>query len=541
MAEDSSTRLATPGAGPSKPRPPPLPISRREHLDPQSPNLRTRTPTRSSTFYQEVELGVYLNSEHSHATPKALQFSSSPSRLRFSSNPSAASTPIIGEILSGPRSVFLANSEWSTDIVTFCSHARQDSGLGQACITHVQARKSHRPPFLHEYILVFFTAGNNQRFVVRIDRLGKVKLTSAGGIIAWFMGGQGTDNTAIQQVDMYHIQDKQCGIDSLDGPWFERDGGWGSEPIATLVSNANEKDADLRNANPSVSGPTPRLKDVSRLLEAILLEMPAYHLVTTNCYFMTRSSLLLLQRCFPTSFSCYIGSTSDQPIHASQLAEPIWAGLLKWYLPFAISIFLLYFPLVILGHVVLDNMFECGSPWTCAEKPDGPQMVVYRALRLAIHGIDVPLPLGLLHMWMTSLEVRMNDLVMRLSTQYHALGRSLPGSTLLLQPEPFGVPFGKAWWVFVAWFGVGCVLSLVLFFISLGNGLVIFIFFMISVVVAVVGNCVYPDTGGLISLDSEDVEAWPTQAASSEVTICVPETSLSQIDSSVAPTSVAAK
>ncbi|KAG8715606.1 hypothetical protein FRC11_002493 [Ceratobasidium sp. 423] len=187
----------------------------------------------------------------------------------------AASSPIVGEILSGPKSVFLANSEWRTDIVTFCGHARLDSGLGQSRITHIQARKSHRPPFLHEYILVFFTAANNQRFVARIDRLGKIKLTSVGGILTWFTGGRGTDSTAIQQVAMYHIQDDQCGIDSSEGPWFERDGRWGSEPIATLVSNTNGKKPSSQNADPSVpTGPTPRLKDVSRLLEAILLEMP---------------------------------------------------------------------------------------------------------------------------------------------------------------------------------------------------------------------------------------------------------------------------
>ncbi|CAE6409834.1 hypothetical protein ACGC1H_006491 [Rhizoctonia solani] len=536
---ESSRRLPveTPGAGPSKPRPPPLPIARREHLDPQSSSLRTRTPTRSSTFYQEVELGVYLNSERPQTTPGSLQFSSSPSRLRFSSKISPSSTPVVGEILSGPKSVFLANSEWCTDIVTFCSHARLDSGLGQARITHIQARKSHRPPFLHEYILVFFTAANNQRFVTRIDRLGKIKLTSAGGLWRWFAGGQGTDSTAIQQVEMYHIQDDQCGIDSIDGPWFGRDGGWGSEPIATLVSNASEKKPVPHNTNSALPpGPTPRLKDVARLLEAILLEMPTYHLITTNCYFMTRSSLLLLQRCFPTSFTCHMGSTSAELIHASELAEPIWAGLLKWYLPFASAIFLLYFPLLVTGHLFFNNMLECGKYWECEEKLSS--MAVSRALRLALHGLDVPLPLGLLHAWMTSLEVRMNDLVVRLSTQYHALGRSLPESTLLLQPEPFGVAFGKAWWIFVAWFGLGIVLSFIMFFLSLGNRLVFFIFFIVILVVAMVYNFAYSDTSGLIVLGSEDIEAWPTQGMCPEVSICEPESTPPQTDAAEA-TSVA--
>ncbi|KDN42032.1 hypothetical protein RSAG8_07077, partial [Rhizoctonia solani AG-8 WAC10335] len=409
------------------------------------------------------------------------------------------------------------------------------SGLGQARITHVQARKSHRPPFLHEYILVFFTASNNQRFVARVDRLGKIKLTSAGGILSWLTGGQGTDSMAIQQVEMHHIQDEQCGIDSSDGPWFRRDGGWGSEPIATLVSNTNEKKLVPQNTDSSIpTGPTPRLKDVSRLLEAILLEMPTYHLVTTNCYFMTRSSLLLLQRCFPTSFTCHMGSISDEVIHASQLAEPIWAGLLKWYLPFAIAIFFLYFPLLVLGHVFLNSMIDCGNPWECLEKP--PNMGLSRAFRLALHGMDVPLPLGLLHAWMTSLEVRMNDLVVRLSNQYYALGRSVPESTLLLQPEPFGVAFVKAWRTFAAWFGIGFVFSLIMFFLSFGNSLFFFIFFMISAVAAVIYNFAYSDTSGVLVLDFEDIEAWPAQGSCPEVTVCEPESTPPQTDVAVATT-----
>jgi hypothetical protein len=151
---------------------------------------------------------------------------------------------------------------------------------------------------------------------------------------------------------------------------------------------------------------------------------------------MTRSSLLLLQRCFPTSFSCYMGSISDQLIDASQLAEPIWAGLIRWYIPFAIIICLIYFPLLTTGHVFLDELFDCGI-WCTGNinlEETQPRLVIYRALRLASHGMDVPLPLGILHAWMTALEVRMNELVMKLSNQYHALGRSVPGSTLLLQP-----------------------------------------------------------------------------------------------------------
>ena len=160
------------------------------------------------------------------------------------------------------------------------SHARLDPVLGQARITHVQARKSRRPPFLHEYILVFFTAAHNQRFVARIDRLGKIGLTSVGGLLGYCGGRHGlASNTAIQQVGVYHVQDGQSGIDCVDGPWFAGDRGWGSEPIATLVtwSNTSETKEQVSHHVQTAedrSGSNPRLKDVSRLLEAILLEMP---------------------------------------------------------------------------------------------------------------------------------------------------------------------------------------------------------------------------------------------------------------------------
>lgn len=213
------------------------------------------------------------------------------------------------------------------------------------------------------------------------------------------------------------------------------------------------------------------------------------HLTTTNCYFMTRSSLLLLQRCFPTSFACYIGSSSGELIASSNLAEPVWAGLLRWYLPFVILIFVLYVPIVAVAHVFFYRMISCRQlvcPMEFWGPNSGAGMVtglshIMQALRLSVHGIlDVPLPVGLLHAWMTALEVTMNDLVVRLSTQYHALERTVPESMLLVEPyvvsllvviviehiflpnirQPFGVAFQQAWLPLVAWCAVGATLSL---------------------------------------------------------------------------------
>lgn len=112
------------------------------------------------------------------------------------------------------------------DLNTYCSQLRIDPDLGGARITHIQARKSRRLPFLHEYILVFFAISKSQRFVLRIDRLDKYGSTSVG----WRQDI--TPNTAIQEIGVYHVQDAQSGIDSSDGAWFAMDDRWGSDPIA---------------------------------------------------------------------------------------------------------------------------------------------------------------------------------------------------------------------------------------------------------------------------------------------------------------------
>lgn len=78
---------------------------------------------------------------------------------------------------------------------------------------------------------------------------------------------------------MYRVPNAKSGVDAIDGAWFERDKGWGSEPIATLVvwSHAGKANETVPNHTKTAqphSKPSPRLQDVSRLLEAILLEMP---------------------------------------------------------------------------------------------------------------------------------------------------------------------------------------------------------------------------------------------------------------------------
>ncbi|KAG8678215.1 hypothetical protein FRC08_017970 [Ceratobasidium sp. 394] len=140
---------------------------------------------------------------------------------------------------------------------------------------------------------------------------------------------------------------------------------------------------------------------------------------------------------------------------------------------------------------------------------------------MAIHGIiDVPLPIGILHAWMTALEVRMNNLVTSLSTEYHRLVRGVSGSTLLVEPQPFGVAFERAWLTLAAWCGVGLGMALV------SSPWVIFGLFMAGVVIAVVFNFQFSDGDLLLNPESmfpvhssEPVsESSPGSASSSRVT-----------------------
>lgn len=43
----------------------------------------------------------------------------------------------------------------------------------------------------------------------------------------------------------------------------------------------------------------------------------------TNCYTMTRSSPLLLQRCYTSALACYLGLMPGKLVPASVLAEPV--------------------------------------------------------------------------------------------------------------------------------------------------------------------------------------------------------------------------
>ncbi|CAE6424747.1 unnamed protein product [Rhizoctonia solani] len=448
---DHTAALQTPGAGPSRSHSPGISVPAQSDVHPGSTIVRARTPTRTTTsVYEEVELGIYLH----------------PTSVR-SSTPAGRSTPdlerrrsITSKISDPGRGFFFDHSIWRTDIITFCSHARAYPALSDARITHVQARKSRRLPFMHEYLLVFATSPNGHRFVIRIDRLGK-----AGLGFGELVGPATAAGTAIQEVGVYHIQDAQQGVDSTSKvPWLAMDGVWGSHPIVTLVAWDMLKDNDrhvshhVQNVR-SAMLERPMLKDVSGILEGILLEMPNYsHLTTANCYLMTRSSLILLHRCCPAAFACYLGPPSGELISPSLLAEPVWAGLLRWYLPFVVTFFMIYFPLLILLHQFLYMSFDCFITCTTGNK-------LLRAVDYALHSIlDVPLPIGLIHSYMTSLEVQVNRLVVNISTQFFRI-RSAPMEPLppSVSRKPFLVVVEDAWLVLIAWVVLGGTCSVLVF------------------------------------------------------------------------------
>ncbi|KAG8774225.1 hypothetical protein FRC12_002101 [Ceratobasidium sp. 428] len=242
--------------------------------------------------------------------------------------------------------------------------------------------------------------------------------------------------------------------------------------------------------------------------------------------------------------------TSGELVASSDLAEPIWAGLLRWYLPFVITILLIYFPLLVLAHYVFGNLLGCQKVWVCpiSEGPgvDGTMEPIFiwtlsnlsQGLRLGVHGIlDVPLPIGLLHAWMTALEIRMNNLVTRLSSEYHELEHGMSGSTLLVDPyvsqivsayllllklaymrrKPFGVAFQKAWLTLAAWCGIGFVLAILLFIVVVGSPLVIFSLFMLSLVAGVVFNFKYASSD--LATNPEDIFG----VYAPEIIVCEPE------------------
>ncbi|KAF8598767.1 hypothetical protein BDV93DRAFT_526576 [Ceratobasidium sp. AG-I] len=128
--------------------------------------------------------------------------------------------------------------------------------------------------------------------------------------------------------------------------------------------------------------------------------------------------------------------------------------------------------------------------------------ITLEALRLAAHGlIDLAIPIGMLHACITVLEVRLNDLVSKLSIRYHGLENPVPGSTLLADSKPFGLAFQRAWLTFAAWCAVGTGVSLVVFVTIIASPMLRFGLFLAFAVAGIAFNLKFGGSGFLFDLD----------------------------------------
>ncbi|KDN34512.1 hypothetical protein RSAG8_12385, partial [Rhizoctonia solani AG-8 WAC10335] len=126
-------------------------------------------------------------------------------------------------------------------------------------------------------------------------------------------------------------------------------------------------------------------------------------------------------------------------------------------------------------------------------------------MRYALHfGFDVPIPVGLIHAYMNSLETSANTIVINLSTQFLTAHAGDPNP--ILQSPPFGVMFDSSWLVLATWWILGCVTGLSMFVVTAveyGG----FAVFVLMLVLCVWFNLRFGDSGVGIGLAEEQEEA----------------------------------
>ncbi|CAE6337885.1 unnamed protein product [Rhizoctonia solani] len=394
-------------------------------------------------------------------------------------------------------STFLANPRWQTDIVTLCRqvlfHIARDPHLGRARVTQIQNRKSHKLPSLNEYILLFFSVGTRE-FVARVEYPGNY--VHAEKDQAPLSGG-----ASKHRVTLYHVPAPGDAT-----PWLEEDGTQGSELVASLTtwsslgaSGMSCVSHHLTTAREGSSGQGPSLHDVARLVEVVVLESPTSFFKAASSYVTCRSTLLVIHNCFPHDFACSLGEEREL-VSASMLEEPAWASLFRWYFPFATVALVIYVLAVVVVHVwvgrllasprgnrVLDAAQKCMRDPTASEcellNVDDP--VWKSALRLVLHLIlDLPFPVGLLHTWLSSLELGMGALVKRVPARYlnETFEPSKDGTTVKTW---FGT-FSRPWFNFITGSSLGCVAGLALFLgILLGQGVIAILLFVLCIMFGV--------------------------------------------------------
>ncbi|KAJ1301110.1 hypothetical protein OPQ81_003526 [Rhizoctonia solani] len=393
-----------------------------------------------------------------------------------------------------PPSTLLANPRWQTDIVTFCSHITRDPLLARAQITQIQNRKSNRLPSLQEYLLLFFSIGQRQ-FVARVDYVHRSAAVEKEALLS------GVGLASKQQVTVYHVPSEGEAT-----PWFEDDGNRGSELIAALTtwttlgaSGMTYFSHHLSTAQEVSSNQGPRLQDVARLIEAVILESPAQYVGAASSYVTCRSTLGIVYNCFPHDFACSLGEEHEL-VPASMLEEPVWATLLRWYFPFATIATVLYAIAVIAIHVWVARLLDPPQGGRvldvapkCMRDPTAPECVIIgvvepvwkSALRLVLHIVlDLPFPVGFLHTWLASLELGMDGLVKRVTARY--LNQTFEVGDDKTTVKTWLGTFSRPWFNFIVASCLGCIAGLALFLgILLGHGVVTILGFVLCITLGV--------------------------------------------------------
>ncbi|QRW13494.1 transmembrane protein [Ceratobasidium sp. AG-Ba] len=383
-------------------------------LDPENaPQLWQRSPTRQST--EDIELQDRSNSRG----PKESKEPKERPGSRFSSSsrgPSPVKAP-------ADKDSVLDVPSWRGDIATFTDAVIAHPESRNYKVYKIQARKSRKLPFKHEFLLVYVHVAGKPK-VVRIDRLGKI-----GGILGLRQGHR----AALEEVHIFDLEHP----DAED--WLYDTKRNGSQPIATLMASPPPGSEQLPNYPGTSSSsqntvtivvegapwPTLSLVDIARMFKFIQVEMPTYVLTTKNCFMMTRSILMILCTCFGDGyFTCYLeDENSDKNrILAKELVEPLYNGIVRWYFPVVLSVLLTYMLVMFLIHWIVEVHLTghktdpgCDRSQTELNACDLTRGASqYGGVSFMHMLLDLPIPCAVIHWWLTKMEKEIKSVCLRL-------------------------------------------------------------------------------------------------------------------------------
>ncbi|KAG9075704.1 hypothetical protein FRC06_009946 [Ceratobasidium sp. 370] len=395
-------------------RPPDLQL-----LDPANPpRLWQRSPTRQTT--EDIELQERPKSADRHI----LRFSIS------SRTPSPLRRPVN------------KNSDvpsWTGDVSTFASAVIAHPEAKNSRVVKIQARKSRKLPFKHEFLLVYVLIGGKAK-VARIDRLGKI-----GGVLGLRQGHR----TALEEVHLFDLEHEEA------DDWLYDSKRNGSVPIATLHVrgqpelpsyrvNATSRQNTMFSDEAEASPHTLSLIDIARMLNFIQVEMPTYVLTTKNCFMMTRSILMILCTCFGDGcFICYVGdeTSPEGPVSAKFLVEPLYNGIVRWYFPVVLTALLSYMLVMFVIHWLVEvqltgNKGQTTCDWNSrqwdkckeyVESLNAPQEHLrgasqYGGVSFMHMLLDLPIPCAVIHWWLTKMEKEIKSVCVRLRKRIERTG-----------------------------------------------------------------------------------------------------------------------